>query len=141
RGAASSLYGSDAIGGVINIITRKSGEDRPLSAWANLGFGTYDTFKSSVGVSGAQDGWDYALSSSLADSSGFKATSPVSPVFNADKDGYSQHGLSGSLGYRGKAGHHVGLTAYNDFINGETDAGAGPIRAYGITRQQAYTLT
>src|SRR5690606_41345870 len=30
RGPASSLYGSNAIGGVVNIITRKSGEDRPV---------------------------------------------------------------------------------------------------------------
>lgn len=45
RGAASSLYGSDAIGGVINIITKKGGQDRPLSAWANLGYGTYQTAK------------------------------------------------------------------------------------------------
>src|SRR5690606_8445292 len=40
RGAASSLYGSDAIGGVINIITRKDGQDRPLSAWTNMGYGS-----------------------------------------------------------------------------------------------------
>src|SRR3546814_8321324 len=71
RGAASSLYGSDAIGGVVNIVTKKTGEDRPLSAGGDFGYGTYDTFKSSAGISGAQDGWDYALSSSLDESRGF----------------------------------------------------------------------
>lgn len=142
RGAGSSLYGSDAIGGVINIITKKGGEDRPLSAWANIGYGTNDTFKSSVGISGAQGGWDYALSSSMAESSGFNATNALSGSFNPDADGYSQNSLSGSLGYRWAPGHHVGLTAYNGYINGDFDMGAGdPRSAYSITRQQAYTLT
>src|SRR5690606_1274495 len=49
RGASSSLYGSGAMAGVVNIITKKGGEDRPLSAWSNIGYGTYDTFKSSAG--------------------------------------------------------------------------------------------
>ncbi|WP_353154839.1 TonB-dependent receptor [Pollutimonas bauzanensis] len=143
RGAGSSLYGSDAIGGVINIITKKTGEDRPLSAWGNIGYGTYDTFKSSVGISGAQDGWDYALSSSMAESSGFNASNRSSGefTFNPDTDGYSQNSLSGSLGYRWAAGHHIGLTAYNGYIDGDFDAGADSGRAHSITRQQAYTLT
>lgn len=143
RGAGSSLYGSDAIGGVINIITKKTGEDRPLSAWGNVGVGTYDTFKSSVGFSGAQNGWDYALSSSMAESSGFNASNRSSGAFtfNPDKDGYSQNSLTGSLGYRWAAGHHIGLTAYNGYIDGDFDAGLDSSRAHSITRQQAYTLT
>ncbi|NYT84195.1 TonB-dependent receptor domain-containing protein [Pollutimonas harenae] len=141
RGASSSLYGSGAIGGVINIITKKGGEDRPLSAWTNIGYGSYDTFKSSVGFSGAQNGWDYALSSSMADSSGFSATNEMAGpyTYDPDADGYSQHALSGSLGYRWAAGQHIGLTAYNGYISGDFDAGPGPIRT--LTRQQAYNLT
>ncbi len=142
RGAASSLYGSDAIGGVVNIITKKPDGDRPLSAWGNIGYGSYDTFKSSIGISGAQDGWDYALSGSMADSSGFNATN-LDNIYShhPDKDGYSQNSLSGSLGYTWKPGHHVGLTAYNGYMNGDYDAGEYVYPAYGITRQQAYTLT
>ncbi|HWK71828.1 TonB-dependent receptor domain-containing protein [Pollutimonas sp. M17] len=146
RGAASSLYGSDAIGGVVNIITKKTGEDRPLSAWGNIGYGSNDTFKSSAGISGAQDGWDYALSSSLAESGGFNATRrPEKPtafdMYNKDDDGYTQRSLNASLGYRWQAGHHIGLTAYNGYMNGDYDAGSDPRRAYAITRQQAYSIT
>lgn len=141
RGAASSLYGSDAIGGVINIITRKTGEDRPFSAWANVGYGSYDTFKSSTGISGAQDGWDYALSASMADSNGLNATNLQSNSYNGDRDGYSQHSLSGSLGYRWQPGHYLALTAYNGYMNGDFDIGEDALPAYAITRQQAYTLT
>lgn len=141
RGAASSLYGSDAIGGVVNIITRKSGEDRPFSAWGNIGYGTNDTFKSSLGFSGARDGWDYALSAGMAASAGFNSTNRHSGSYNRDRDGYDQHTLSGSLGYRWSPGHHIGLTAYNGYIDGDFDMGDGALPAHSITRQQAYTLT
>lgn len=142
RGSASSLYGSNAIGGVINIITRKTGEDRPLAAWGNIGYGTHDTFKSSVGLSGAKDGWDYALSSFLASSSGFNASSPESGMFtyNPDRDGYDRHGFSGSLGYLWKPGQHIGLSMLNSYVDGQYDAGE-PGDARTITRQQTYALT
>ena len=146
RGAASSLYGSDAIGGVINIITTKSGEDRPLSAWANVGIGSHDTFKSSAGISGASDGWDYSISSSMAESSGFNATrrpEQAGPFdqYNRDADGYTQRAVSASLGHSWKPGHRVGLTAYNGYTDGDYDNGALNEPAYTITRQQAYTLS
>lgn len=145
RGSASSLYGSDAIGGVINIITRKSGEDRPLSAWGNIGYGTHGTFKSSAGISGAQNGWDYTFSGFMADSSGFNATRPEAGQFayNPDRDGYEQHGVSGSVGYTWKAGHHIGVSFLNNYIDGQFDAGpsSDPANARTITRQQAYAVT
>ncbi len=143
RGASSSLYGSGAMGGVINIITKKSAEDRPLSAWGNIGYGSHDTFKSSTGISGAKDGWDYSLAASMADSTGFSATNPLSGAFtyNGDRDGYTQHALSGSLGYRWRPGHHIGLIAYNGYIDGQFDSGPDPRPAHTLTRQQAYSLT
>ena len=143
RGASSSLYGSGAMGGVINIITKKTGADRPLSAWGNIGYGSYDTFKSSAGVSGAEGGWDYSLAASMADSNGFSAANPLSGDFtyNRDRDGYSQHALTGSLGYLWRPGQHIGLTAYNGYIDGQFDAGPDPRPTHSITRQQAYNLT
>lgn len=143
RGAASGLYGSDAIGGVINIITKKAGEDRPFAAWGNVGVGSYDTFKSSIGFSGAAAGFDYSLSSSMAESGGFNASNLDSGPFtyHPDTDGYSQHTLSASLGYRWRPGQHLGVTAYNGYMNGDFDAGTYSHPAFSITRQQAYTLT
>lgn len=143
RGSASSLYGSSAIGGVINIITRKSGEDRPLSAWGNIGYGTHDTFRSSAGISGAHNGWDYAFSGFVADSAGFNATrrtpDPYSP-YNPDVDGYESHGFSGSLGYQWQPGHHVGVSFMNSYVNGQYDSGA-VIDPRTLTRQQTYAIT
>lgn len=58
RGPQSGLYGSDAIGGVINVITKSgSGPARfNLSAEA----GSFDTFNQAGGVSGSIDGFHYA---------------------------------------------------------------------------------
>jgi len=59
RGPQSGLYGSDAIGGVINIIT-KSGEG-PLKLTAQAEGGSFDTFNQRASVSGSEGGFHYAL--------------------------------------------------------------------------------
>ncbi|ASR90858.1 MULTISPECIES: TonB-dependent receptor domain-containing protein [Alcaligenes] len=144
RGAGSSLYGSDAIGGVVNIITKKGGGDRALSAWGNMGLGSQDTFKASAGFSGAAQGWDYSLASSYGTSDGFSATNPLAGIYtyNPDKDGYTQHGLTGSLGYEWAQGQHLGLTAINSYIDGQFDNGTSTSRPPSTqTRQQTYGLT
>lgn len=143
RGAASSLYGSDAIGGVINVITRTGDGSRPLSAWADLGAGTHSTVRSATGFSGAAAGWDYAFSAGMAQSDGYSTTSPDAAYGNhhPDDDGYEQHSLSGSLGYRWRPGHHLGVSFYNSYIRGDYDSGEWTHPAYSLTRQQAYSLT
>src|SRR5690606_29312972 len=143
RGAASSPYGSDAIGGVVNIITRKGETDRPLSAWADLGVGSQQTVKAATGFAGAQAGWDYTLSASAADSEGHSTSSSAVAYGNhhADDDGYQQHTITGSLGYRWAPGQHIGLNIYNSYIDGEYDAGEWTHPAHALTRQQAYSLT
>ena len=59
RGPQSGLYGADAIGGVISIITRK-GEGPPRTT-AMIEAGSHGTFNQAVGVSGGQDRIDYAF--------------------------------------------------------------------------------
>lgn len=155
RGAASSLYGSDAIGGVVNIITKKGAQDRPLSAWVNLGYGTYETVKSSLGLSGASAGWDYSLSASAAGSKGFDVmrrhfannSSTDSWGHYADEDGYASRGWAGTLGYQWAAGHHIGLAAYDSTLHADSDGTqddypyATEDNVRNLVRQQAYRLT
>jgi vitamin B12 transporter len=59
RGPQSGLYGSDAIGGVISIVTTKG--DGPPRAAASIETGSFNTFNQTVGLSGSQDNFNYAV--------------------------------------------------------------------------------
>lgn len=59
RGPGSGLYGSDAIGGVINVITKAG--DGPLTALGHIEGGSFDTFNQDAGISGSSDGFHYRL--------------------------------------------------------------------------------
>ncbi|WP_409998784.1 TonB-dependent receptor domain-containing protein [Bradyrhizobium sp. SZCCHNS2022] len=59
RGPQSGLYGSDAIGGVISVITRKG--DGPARATASVESGSFKTFNQSAGLSGSQANVNYAV--------------------------------------------------------------------------------
>ncbi|HYN78023.1 MAG TPA: TonB-dependent receptor, partial [Lamprocystis sp. (in: g-proteobacteria)] len=104
RGPRSSLYGSKAIGGVIQIFTRRGGGD--LTPRVTIDAGSFETAAISGGISGGGErGW-FNLSGDFAQSSGFDACSGrVFPyagcgVVEPDLDGYTQKGGSARAGYR-----------------------------------------
>jgi vitamin B12 transporter len=68
RGPQSTLYGADAIGGVINIITRRG--QGPPSAWVTQEAGNDDTLRTTTGLTGAYRNLDYAFSLSHFESNG-----------------------------------------------------------------------
>lgn len=123
RGTSSSLYGADAIGGVVNIITR-SDTDRPFSAYANAGVGTYATTQYDAGFSGAKDGWSYSLFGGYGQSKGFNATTPSNYNQNPDGDSYYRSNIGGSLGYTWSPGQTLTVQTYQSKVNGSYDAGA-----------------
>lgn len=124
RGPRSSLYGSEAIGGVIQIFTRKGGG--ALKPFFSIGGGSYGTYNASAGLSGGGErGW-FSLSVSGIDTEGFNACDgKPSPggagcfTTEPDKDGY--HNLSGSLraGYRFDNGLEMDVHALR--TTGETE--------------------
>jgi vitamin B12 transporter len=59
RGPQSTLYGADAIGGVVHVITKRG--QGPPSAFVDLEGGNYETFRGRVGVSGGTGPWSYSL--------------------------------------------------------------------------------
>ena len=123
RGTSSSLYGADAIGGVVNIITR-SETDRPFSAYANAGVGTYASTQYDAGFSGAKDGWSYSLFGGYGQSGGFNATTSSNYYQNPDSDSYYRSNLGGSLGYTWKPGQTLSFQTYQSKVNGSYDMGA-----------------
>lgn len=109
RGPASSLYGADAIGGVIQIFTRK-GEGTP-KFYAGAGYGSYNTKTAEAGVSGSVGDTSFALNASSQDTDGYSAYRTRNPRFR-DDDGYRNLALSGSLSHKLAAGHEIGLQFY-----------------------------
>ncbi len=69
RGPQSALYGSDAMGGVINIITRKGG--KTLRRNVTVEAGSYGTLSTRATLSGGDDRWTYSLGVNLLHSDGF----------------------------------------------------------------------
>jgi vitamin B12 transporter len=123
RGPASSLYGSDAIGGVIQIFTRQG--DGPFHVDAEAGAGNYDTYSASAGFSGRQDAWRYSLNASSYSTGGFNSIkNPKNAAYNKDRDGFSDQSLSGSLAYTIAKGHEAGASFF--YSDGENKYDSSP---------------
>jgi vitamin B12 transporter len=68
RGPQSTLYGADAIGGVVNVITKRG--QGPPSGFVDFEAGNYSTFRERAGVSGSTGAWNYSLGVSRLDFDG-----------------------------------------------------------------------
>ncbi len=93
RGPQSTLYGSDAIGGVVNIITRRGGLRTGLSA--SLEGGSRNSFRGSAGASGGNEWIRYAAGFSRSDTDGI--SSADADAGNTERDGYENTSLYGTL--------------------------------------------
>ncbi|MDD2759987.1 MAG: TonB-dependent receptor [Methylomonas sp.] len=100
RGPQSSLYGSEAIGGVIQIFTRKGAQTDKPAVNMQTGAGSYDTFTGSGMISGKWGNSWYALGASHSNSQGFDARRATRTVDEPDRDGYYNTGLNARAGYR-----------------------------------------
>lgn len=90
KGSQSVLYGSDAMAGVINIITKKIGSNRKFGGNASVAAGTYGTFKGVAGIGGSTKIVGYDLQYSHLQSDGFSAAHDDNGNRNFDRDGFNQ---------------------------------------------------
>jgi vitamin B12 transporter len=139
RGPQSGLYGSDAIGGVINVITRSG--SGPLQFTGALEGGSFDTFNQAATVSGSQDAFHYSASVSH-----FHAGSvPVTPLDllqpgEARNNDYDDNlTLSTKLGLNVTQNFDLGLVArYSDIqldTTGENFSFLPPFSGYPAPEQ------
>jgi len=115
RGPGSALYGADAIGGVIQIFTRRGRGEPAADAFA--GAGSYHTRDLSAGLSGGSNAWSYSLRGGAYSSDGIKAIAdkakqPYSFDPSRATDGFRNASLSGSLAFRPAAGQEIGGTLF-----------------------------
>lgn len=123
-GPLSSMYGADAMGGVIQVFTKKGSVH--TSPAASVGFGSYGTRIAEASISGA--GIDgkvrYALRAGHEESDGFSATKPGAYSYNDDKDGHEKNSASGRLSVDVAKGHELGATFMQSRLNAQSDGGA-----------------
>ena len=123
RGPASSLYGADAIGGVIQVFTRR-GDGAPAFN-GSASYGTYGTSQATAGVGGSQGAWRYAMQGGYQGSHGFNAIAdPANFSFNPDRDGYDRGNASASLSYRFNDEHELAAQYYYSRLSNRFDATA-----------------
>jgi len=122
RGPQSSLWGSEAIGGVIQIFTRKGKQTEKPSITLDAGGGTYDTLQTSGSISGRWNNSWYSLSASHINTQGFDARQPTTGTFGInqpDKDGYYNTGLNARIGHT--FGNNAEIEAFFTRSEGRTD--------------------
>ena len=90
RGSLSALYGSDAIGGVIQIFSKKA---KMSSGTASFEAGSYSTAKETLSTEVKQDSHDITLSVSRIDTQGFSATKSGS-----ERDDFHNTSVSSNFG-------------------------------------------
>ena len=119
KGPASVLYGSDAVGGAINIITKKGGS-KPFEAEVFAGMDNSSNGKSvGANIAGAKDGWRYRLG--VAHENGDNLRTPLGDVPYTE---FSSLSANGFLAYDIDENKSVGITLEHfdlDFMSGNQD--------------------
>ncbi|KRB89023.1 TonB-dependent receptor domain-containing protein [Noviherbaspirillum sp. Root189] len=143
-GPLSTMYGADAVGGVIQIFTKQG--DGPPSPTVSAGVGSYHTYNLEAGVSGSTEGFRYALRASHEKSDGFSSTKSGAFGFNPDRDGYDNNSASGQFSTQLAKGHELGLTFLhselkNQFDNSATfdDRSKQKLATYGVYSKNQIT--
>ncbi|MES2424600.1 MAG: TonB-dependent receptor plug domain-containing protein, partial [Pseudomonadota bacterium] len=100
KGPASALYGSEGVGGVVQVFTRRGTAGFAPYATATVGSESY--YQLAAGASGGEGGLRYAFGVQTLREKGFSSTNSRLPgtSFNPDRDGFDQDSLSASISYQ-----------------------------------------
>ena len=126
RGAQSTLYGSDAIAGVINIITTSKDISRPLQINASSILGSFGTQKNNLQLAGKKNKWSYSGRIAHTNSNGFSAAIDTTGKNNFDADLYKGLALHGQINYA--ATEHFSVKAFSMYNKYKAGVDAGVFR-------------
>jgi vitamin B12 transporter len=123
RGPQSTLYGSDALAGVVNIVTRRGSGKPRLSL--ETGGGAYGTARGAAALSGSAGPVGYSFGMSEFYTRGFSAASDRFPG-NQEKDGYRNFTASGNLIFTLSRDAEAGLIVRSTSARTDLDSFGGP---------------
>ena len=98
KGGQSTLYGSDAVAGVINIISRQQRQNGVKINGSFTG-GSFNTLKQHIGLNGRNNKTSYGINYTHTSADGFSSAYDSSGSGTFDKDGLNQHTLAARLGF------------------------------------------
>lgn len=133
RGPASSLYGSDAVGGVIQIFTKR-GQGKP-AGFASIEAGSWGQVGASAGVSGAMGDTRFKLTANQSQADGFSAVAnPKNYAYDPDRDGYRRKGAGLDVSHFIDEQNELGLRGL--YQEQQTDIDAGALHPNAMAEQQ-----
>ena len=98
KGGQSTMWGSDAVAGVLQIFLKKEAK-KTLAANASVSYATYNTLRTGVGVSGTIQRIGYNVQYNYMKSDGISAAYDSTGNKNFDKDGFRQQNVQAELRY------------------------------------------
>ncbi len=126
RGPVSAIYGTAAIGGVVNLITRRAPADRAFAPYGELAGGTQRTLRGYLGAGGTVGAFDYGITGQSLSTEGWNVTAPRITTNGGERDGLRA----------------AAVTARAGVTIGETTPGAvlGATRIDGLVRWRENTF-
>jgi vitamin B12 transporter len=129
NGNVSALYGSGAIGGVVQVFTKEGGDHPPRFNFS-LGYGSYHTQTQQAGVNGALDkdgNTTFSISLARSKDDGFSSLNPrEAPNANPNANGYLNESISASLRHKFNDKWDAGASYFQSNGNNSYD------NAYGV---------
>ncbi len=125
KGAQSTLWGSDAVAGVINIITKKGGAGK-ITPEASISYGSYNTYKANVGINGKLDKFTYNVHYNFTDSKGFSSAYDSTGIQGFGKNGFKQHNFQTNLSYT--LTPNLSISAFTNYGKYNSNLDAGPFK-------------
>ncbi len=140
KGPASALYGSDAVGGVIQIFTRKGTPG--LHPYASVTIGSAARREVAAGLSGGTPDVGYSLGVQTLREKGFSATNPQVAFnsFNPDADGFSQSSINASVDWKFAPGWKADARVFQAKGSTQFDNGPSAFDAKTDTVSKVYGL-
>lgn len=122
KGAQSTLYGSDAVAGVINIITTKKNITKPFNIKSTITAGNYKSFRGNLQFFGQTGKLSYQTKYSTINTGGFSAAYDKKGTGTFDKDGY--HGTIASAALQYQSTKQLSFRSFVQNSSYKTDADA-----------------